>query len=772
MKREIRKVLVAVALVAGVIGIGMNGNVAQASDNTTGTYNEEEQCWITNNGYWEYQQCENLDGSIEIAILEYKGTVNDPIVPAEINGYPVTAVSTEAFYQNETITMVELPQTVRDIGAGAFTRCTNLTSVTIDVDPNGIKFEPVEGMEYLIGENAFYGCTSLTTLQLPQGITTIDENAFYGCSELETLTIPETVTVIGNAAFYGCSSLYEIILPDNVETLGYSAFNGCSKLALVKLSPALNVIDHHTFDSCTALESIIIPEGVTEIDFGAFQECTNLKIAVIPESVGEIKFDSFFNCSNLTIYAEKDSSAMLFADNVNNHVNGIPVKSATGPVSVNPAGWMYMTHNGEAEIVGYTGTLAAIEIPFDIEGNPVTSVAGRIFKESKITSLELSESVLSIGDDLCNGCTQLEEITFSTTLIHIGDSAFTGCTALSRVRIPSGVNYIGSHAFDGCTKLTSVSFIETDSDVTEEIEIGIYAFKDCDLESINIPAGVRDIGEYTFYGNANMTSAALPEGIEHISSHAFYGCSKLKGIKLPSTLTYIWDYAFAGCTGIEEIEIPNQVTNIEQRAFAGCTALKKTTILSNVKTIGTRVFGDCDSLTIYTNAGSTAETYAKNNDIPYVIIGGTSKPPVDDDNTQNSGGDSVTKPPVDDNNTQNTVTQPSDSQTSTTPPKKVKVPTVAKVKKFKATAKKKALVLSWKKVSGVDGYQIRIGTKKSLKGAKTIMVKKTKTKYTVSKLKSKKKYYIQIRAYKTYKDAKGKKKKAYSKAVVINKKTK
>ena len=82
------------------------------------------------------------------------------------------------------------------------------------------------------------------------------------------------------------------------------------------------------------------------------------------------------------------------------------------------------------------------------------------------------------------------------------------------------------------------------------------------------------------------------------------------------------------------------------------------------------------------------------------------------------------------------------------------------------------MALSWKKVSGVDGYQIRIGTKKSLKGAKTITVKKTKTKYTVSKLKGKKKYYIQIRAYKNYKDTKGKKKKAYGKPVLINKKTK
>lgn len=104
--------------------------------------------------------------------------------------------------------------------------------------------------------------------------------------------------------------------------------------------------------------------------------------------------------------------------------------------------------------------------------------------------------------------------------------------------------------------------------------------------------------------------------------------------------------------------------------------------------------------------------------------------------------------------------------------KKVKVTSVAKVKNFKAVAKKKALVLSWKKVSGASGYQIQISTKKNFKNAKKVTIKKTKVKYTASKLKKKKKYYVRIRAYKTYKNAAGKAQKAYGKWVTINKKTK
>ena len=101
-----------------------------------------------------------------------------------------------------------------------------------------------------------------------------------------------------------------------------------------------------------------------------------------------------------------------------------------------------------------------------------------------------------------------------------------------------------------------------------------------------------------------------------------------------------------------------------------------------------------------------------------------------------------------------------------------KEPTVASVKSFQAAAKSKALSLSWKKAAKADGYQIQVSTKKSFSGAKTIDVKKSKVKCTISKLKSKTKYYVRIRAYQNYKNAKGKTSKAYGKWVTLNRKTK
>lgn len=245
MKRGIRQALVAVALIAGAIGMGLNGSTVCAEGNRTGMYNEEKQRWVTDNGYWEYQYCEDEK---EVMILRYTGSEAQPRIPDSIDGKPVTRITGEegfgegerdAFFGNTIITAVELPHTLIDIGSNAFYGCTNLTSITIDNHDYFPDTEPEEGVEYRIGAGAFYGCTSLETLNLPQGITNIDESAFYGCSALPRITIPDTVTTIEDKVFKDCSKLENITLPDGIETLGANAFEGCEKLRSVNLSSKL-----------------------------------------------------------------------------------------------------------------------------------------------------------------------------------------------------------------------------------------------------------------------------------------------------------------------------------------------------------------------------------------------------------------------------------------------------------------------------------------------------------------------------------------------------
>ena len=330
----------------------------------------------------------------------------------------------------------------------------------------------------------------------------------------------------------------------------------------------------------------------------------------------------------------------------------------------------------------------------------------------------------------------------------------------------------------------------------EELELGIHAFYECDLKSIELPAGVKSLGEAVFYNNESLEKVTLPEGVESVGSYCFYGCLSLESVNLPSTVTYIWDAAFMGCQNITEITVPASVTTIEKYAFDGCISLMKVTIRKNVTKLNGEIFDGCEKLTIYTDAGSEAEQYAKERDIPYVLLGepseGTESPepseapkPSETPEAPESGN---TQPPAGTTTApgQGTQTQPSAGTTTapgqgtqtqptagtTTAPgqgtqtqpsaaangqtsggaaqtqddtKKTEVSSVAAVKSFKATAGKRVIAMHWKKVSGASGYQIQISTKKNFAGAKTIKVKKTKK--NLNKLKKETIYYLRIRAY-------------------------
>ena len=150
-----------------------------------------------------------------------------------------------------------------------------------------------------IGDYAFSGCISLTSVTIPVIASSIGAGAFYGCSALTSVNISPSITSIGYAAFYGCSALSSVIIPDNVTSIGYAAFYGCSALRSVVISNGLTNIGNATFYGCSALTSVTIPSSVTEIGNAAFSGSILLPSVTIPDSVTNIGGSAFFNCSNL-----------------------------------------------------------------------------------------------------------------------------------------------------------------------------------------------------------------------------------------------------------------------------------------------------------------------------------------------------------------------------------------------------------------------------------------------------------------------------------------
>ena len=208
----------------------------------------------------------NLNSSDGINTAEVKRSPNnysgDIVLPEYVTFegvvYSVTSISEGAFFYCSGLTYVTIPNSITKIGEGAFRGCSGLTSVTI---PNSVTS---------IGDRAFWDCGSLSSIILPNSVTSIGSYAFYGCSGLTSVTIPNSVTSIGDGAFYECSGLTSITIPNSVTSIGLGAFSGCS-----------------------GLTSITIPNSVTEIGFLAFQNCSALSSITFPNSIFSIGSDAF-----------------------------------------------------------------------------------------------------------------------------------------------------------------------------------------------------------------------------------------------------------------------------------------------------------------------------------------------------------------------------------------------------------------------------------------------------------------------------------------------
>ncbi len=200
----------------------------------------------------------------------------------------LTSIGDCAFYGCSGLTSVTIPNTVTNIDYSAFRDCSSLTSVTI---PNSVTN---------IGFAAFCGCSDLASVTIPNSVTSIGDWVFYGCSGLTSVTLPNSVTSIGEFAFRECSSLTSMTVPNSVTCIGDAAFYGCSDLVSVAIPNSVTSIGDDAFCGCSSLTSVIIPNSVTSISDGAFCGCSSLTSVTIPNSVTSIGEYAFEHCSSLT----------------------------------------------------------------------------------------------------------------------------------------------------------------------------------------------------------------------------------------------------------------------------------------------------------------------------------------------------------------------------------------------------------------------------------------------------------------------------------------
>ena len=429
----------------------------------------------------------------------------------------VETIPAYAFAYQTGINSIIIPDSVTSIADNAFEGCKvviysefdnayylgnslNQYYALIKVKQKGIISCEINSATVVIADSAFSDCSSLTSITIPDSVTSIGSSAFEDCSSLTSITIPDSVTSsIGGYAFYNCSGLTSVTIPDSVTSIGSSAFYGCSGLESVTIGNGVTSIGDRAFYGCSSLTSVTIGNSVTSIGSMAFYNCnTSMKVYITDIAAWcGIEFDYYY------------SNPLYQAYN------------------------LYLNNKLVTDLVIPDGVMSIGSYAF--------------YSCNCLTSVTIPDSVTSIGDYAFSVCSSLTSVTIGDGVTSIGDSAFYDCDGLLSVTIPDSVTSIGSSAFRGCIRLTSVTIPDS---VTS---IGSSAFEDCSsLTSVTIGDSVTSIGNRAFYG-CRLTSVTIPDSVTSIGSYAFDGCTNLTTVTIPDSVTSIGMYAFSGCSNLTSV---------------------------------------------------------------------------------------------------------------------------------------------------------------------------------------------------------------------------
>ena len=515
----------------------------------------------------KYEVISEADKTAKIIQVEYEPLNCNLSIPAVVKDYKVVSIGQYAFMGTK-------------LNSVSFRKATYLQEIEDDafMDSKITTADLKGGCN--IRRRAFYNSNNLesVTFSLDQEETIIEEMAFYQCENLKSIELPIGISEIGSKAFSECNKLSNITfllsqyssLSSSIHLkIGNMAFFQLNELKSIHFPRNLQEVGVLSFGFCVNLQSLIFENSELDIADEAFSACSNLREVEFPKDLRKIGSDAFFNCAFSSLRIPNCTLGVSAFSGCSN-LRSIEFYESGRPCII------------EGNLLGYNNNLESITF---VEG--LERIADRAFDCSEhLKALSFPKSLKSIGAFAFGSCYNIGEISFSEGLDSIGDYAFNACGAyntdgdkkFTSLQLPEGLRYIGEGAFVSCIDLHDITLPST----LEHIDS--IAFFGCNIESLYIPASVRYIGNQAFQCQQNtLKSIVVDEGNPCYDSRG--NCSAIiekatgrllvgsQSSSIPNDITSIDEKAFYECTQIGSIHIPQGVTSIGEDAFLRC-ALK------------------------------------------------------------------------------------------------------------------------------------------------------------------------------------------------------